>query len=331
MTASPPDASKAWFAVWGGYLMAAAGAFLFASKGIWIKFAYTYGIDASSLLAVRLLLATPFFVVGGVATWLRQQARAIEGPPPLRTRPDLYLKTLAVGALGYWVASYTDFESLTTLSPQFERLIIFTYPLFVIVFGALFFGQPMRTGALWTFAIAYAGIGFIFVTDLKSHGSAIVTGTVWCMVSSLSFALYLLLAKPLIARLGPSLFTSWGMSGAALATFAHFFVVHRLSDIHMTMPLFVLCLGLAIGATVAPSYLTNFALSRISSQANAVISFVNPVFTLLMSMLLLRQHVSVADIAGTLLVLTGVGLYTWLDQRAGRMERLAQAASSAKG
>ncbi len=326
-----PDTSKAWFATWGGYLMAAAGAFLFASKGIWIKFAYTYGIDASSLLAVRLLLATPFFVLVGVATWLRAKARGLEGPPPIAARPELYLKTLAVGALGYWLASYTDFESLTTLSPQFERLIIFTYPLFVIIFGALFFGQPMRTGALWTFAIAYAGIGFIFVTDLKAQGSAIVTGTVWCMASSLSFALYLLLAKPLIARLGPSLFTSWGMSGAALATFAHFFVVHRLSDIHMTAPLLALCLGLAIGATVAPSYLTNFALSRISSQANAVISFVNPVFTLGMSMLLLRQHVSIADIVGTLLVLTGVGLYTWLDQRAGRAQRPADAASSAKG
>lgn len=331
MTATSPNSTKDWFTTWGGYLMAAAGAFLFASKGIWIKFAYAYDIDASSLLAVRLLLATPFFVLGGVATWLRLKSRGIEGPPPIRTRPDLYLKTLAVGVLGYWFASYTDFESLTTLSPQFERLIIFTYPLFVIVFGALFFRQPMRTGALWTFAIAYAGIAFIFVTDLKSQGSAIVTGTVWCMVSSVSFALYLLLAKPLIARMGPSLFTSWAMSGAALATFAHFFAVHRLSDIHMSTPLFVLCLGLAIGATVAPSYLTNFALSRISSQANAVISFVNPVFTLGMSMLLLRQHVSGADIAGTLLVLAGVGLYTWLDQRAARAVQAAQAGSSARG
>ena len=38
-----------WFRQWGGYVLAALGAFLFASKGIWIKFAYHYHTDASSL------------------------------------------------------------------------------------------------------------------------------------------------------------------------------------------------------------------------------------------------------------------------------------------
>ncbi|MBW8880659.1 MAG: DMT family transporter [Asticcacaulis sp.] len=303
---------------WGGYILAALGAFLFASKGIWIKIAYGYHIDATSLLTVRLLLATPFFLVGGLITWLRQTSRGDEGPPPVRTRPDLYLKAMAAGALGYWFASWTDFESLVTLSPQFERLILFTYPLFVILFGALFFSQPMRTGALWTFAIAYAGIAFIFLTDLKAQGSVIVAGALWCGACSLAFAMYLLLAKPLIARLGASLFTSWAMGGAAIVTFTHFLLTHRLSAIPWSPGLLGICFGLAIGATVLPSYVTNFALGRISSQANAVISFINPVFTLILSILILRQHVSLADIVGTLLVMLGVGLYTWLDQRAAR-------------
>ena len=46
--------------------------------------------------------------------------------------------------LGYWFASYTDFLGLVYISAQFERLILFTYPAFVVLFGALFFGQPMR-------------------------------------------------------------------------------------------------------------------------------------------------------------------------------------------
>ncbi len=307
-----------WLATWGGYIMAALGAFLFASKGIWIKLAYHYHVDAPALLTLRLFLATPFFILFGVLTWLTAKRKGAYNLPPITQRPELYLKTLGVGALGYWLASYTDFESLTTLSPQFERLILFTYPLFVILFGALFFRQPMRVKAIWAFLISYAGLGFVFFTDLSAHGSGIVRGALWCTVSSLSFALYLLLAKPLIARLGPSMFTSWAMTGAALVTFVHFFVVHRLSDIHMSAPLFSLVLGLAIGATVLPSYLTNFALSRISSQANAIISFINPIFTLALSALILRQTITLADVIGTVLVLLGVGLYTWIDQRAAK-------------
>lgn len=314
---TPPSASPL-FATWGGYVMAALGAFLFASKGIWIKLAYAYGIDAQALLTVRLLFATPVFILGGFMTWLSAKRRGVWNLPAITQRPGLYLKTLGVGALGYWLASYTDFESLTTLSPQFERLILFTYPLFVILFGAAFFAHPMRVKALWAFGIAYGGLMVVFLTDLKTHGSAIVTGALWCTASSLSFALYLLLAKPLIARLGPSMFTSWAMSGAAMVTFAHFLIVHRLSDIHMTAPLLALVIGLAVGATVLPSYLTNFALSRISSQANALISFINPVFTLILSGLFLRQAITPSDVIGTLMVIAGVGLYTWLDQRAAR-------------
>ncbi|HVZ29122.1 MAG TPA: DMT family transporter [Asticcacaulis sp.] len=315
---NPTWLKTAWLNTWGGYILAALGAFLFASKGIWIKLAYGYQVDASALMTLRLSLALPIFVIGGLVTFWRARQKGPLGLPSVVERPELYLKTLAVGALGYWVASYTDFASLETLTPQFERLILFTYPLFVILFGALLFKQPMRAGSLWTFAIAYAGLGLVFVTDLKAGGAGVVRGALWCTASSLSFALYLLLAKPLIARLGASLFTTWAMSGAALATFAQFLIAHRLSDIHMTPPLFWLCVGLAIGATVAPSYLTNFALSRISSQANAVISFINPIFTLILSGLILRQHITAADMAGTMLVLIGVGLYTWLDRRAAR-------------
>ena len=305
-----------WFRQWGGYVLAALGAFLFASKGIWIKLAYHYQTDASSLLTLRLALATPIFVLGGVVTWWRNRASGRPSSlPAIDADPLLYIKAMGVGVLGYWVASYTDFASLETLSPQFERMILFTYPLFVILFGAALFGQTLRLSALWTFAIAYAGLGLVFVTDLKAHGSAIAVGALWCTISSLAFAMYLLLAKPMIRRLGPSMFTSFAMSGAAIATFVQFAFVHRLSDFHMSPALWNLGLGLAIGATVLPSYLTNFALNLISSQANAVISFINPVFTLALSALLLKEKITAADIIGTLLVIVGVGLYTVLDQR----------------
>ncbi|MDV6329250.1 DMT family transporter [Asticcacaulis sp. 201] len=314
----------AWFLTWGGYILAMLGAFLFASKGIWIKLAYNLQIDASSLIALRLAFATPFFVVFGILTFLRARAKGTNTLPPIDQAPGLYIRTLLVGALGYWVASYTDFESLTTLSPQFERLILFTYPLFVILFGALFFKQPFRLKAVSAFAISYAGLALVFVTDLTTYGSMIVAGALWCTISSVAFALYLLLAKPLIKRMGPSLFTSWAMSGAAIATGIHFLIVHRISDIHLTPPLLTLVIGLAIGATVLPSYLTNFALSRISSQANAIISFINPIFTLAMSALILKQHISLADVAGTILVLVGVGVYVWIDQGYAAAQKAAQ-------
>ena len=159
----------------------------------------------------------------------------------------------------------------------------------------------------------------MFLTDLKTGGSVVAVGALWCCVSSVSFALYLLLAKPMIRRLGPSLFTSWAMCGAGVATLTQFFILHpRGLGVPLSASLLWLSLGLALTATVAPSYLISFALSRISSQANAVIGFVNPVFTLIMSVAILAIPVTASDIGGTALVLLGVGLYIWLDQKAAR-------------
>ncbi|MFT3997478.1 MAG: DMT family transporter [Asticcacaulis sp.] len=292
-----------------GYGLAFAGAFLFATKGIFIKLAYEYGVDATTLLTLRLLIATPFFVGVGLITYFR---RADKTPLPA----ELYQKALAVGVLGYWFASYTDFEGLVYLSPQFERLILFTYPLFVILLGAWLLRQPLKLFTLPAFAIAYAGLALVFVSDLREGAGATATGAAWVMASSVAFALYLLLAKPLIARMGASLFTSVAMIGAAMATFLHFGVTHPLSAIPSEPGLWSLSIGLAIGATVLPGYLVSFALARISSQANAVIGFINPVITMGLSMLILKERISLPELIGTALVLGGVGLYTWLDQRA---------------
>jgi drug/metabolite transporter (DMT)-like permease len=305
-----------WFGLYSGYLMAAAGAFLFGSKGIYIKLAYGMDADATTLMALRLTLSTPFFLIVGLMTWWQmKRAGTSDSLPRFSARPGLYLKAMAIGILGYWLASFTDFMGLKTLTPQYERLIIFTYPLFVILLGAAFFGQKLRASALWAFAIAYCGLGLVFVTDLGRSGSGVIVGSVWCLASSVAFALYLLLAKPYIARLTPSLFTSWAMIGAAIAALIHYFIVHGFAERQFSGPLIQMAFGLAIGATVLPSYLINFALQRISSQANAIISFINPVFTLLLSWLILKETITPADVGGTGLVIIGVALYTWLEQR----------------
>lgn len=317
-SASPPPSAgplRSWGTLYGGYAMAAAGAFLFGSKGIYIKLAYGMEADATTLMMLRLGLSTPFYLVIG---WLTFQKMKSDGTadalPRLSKRPGLYLKAALVGVLGYWLASFTDFMGLKTLSPQYERLIIFTYPLFVILLGAAFFGQALKVSALGAFAIAYAGLGLVFVTDLGHYGNGIIVGSLWCLASSIAFALYLLLAKPFIARLGASLFTSWAMIGAAIAATIHYFVVHDISDLNLSWPLMQVVIGLAIGATVLPSYLINFALQRISSQANAIINFINPVFTLALSWLILKERITPADLMGTALVISGVALYTWMEQ-----------------
>ena len=53
-------------ALWIGYALACTGATLFATKAIIVKLAYAQGVDAETLLAVRMILSLPVYLAIGL-------------------------------------------------------------------------------------------------------------------------------------------------------------------------------------------------------------------------------------------------------------------------
>ncbi|WP_020179766.1 DMT family transporter [Methylopila sp. M107] len=297
-------------APWTGFALAAAGAILFSAKGVIIKFAYAEKIDTETLLALRMGLSVPVYVAIGLIALKR------EGRPAALDRRAL-LGALAVGVLGYWFASYTDFLGLVYISAPFERLILFTYPLFTVLLGTAFFGQPFRLGALAAFGLSYAGLALVFAKDAEIAGAdAVRTGAALVLCSAVAFALYQLLAKPRIGAIGPKLFTCIAMSGAAVASIAQFFILRDLTVIGaLSARAWTIAVVLAIVGTVLPTFLMSAALHRITAQANAVIGTVSPVATLALAALLLGEPVTAIDLLGAALVLAGVGWFTLAERK----------------
>lgn len=304
--AGPAPSPGPWF----GYACAALAALLFSTKGIIIKLAYAEGTNAETLLALRMVFALPIYLAIG-ALDIGQRRRGGAALPEAR----LVLRAGLVGLLGYWIASYTDFLGLEYISAQFERLILFTYPAFVVLFGALFFGQAMRARPLVGIGISYAGLLLIFGTKLSTVGSEIAAGAGLVLTAAIAFALYQLLAKQTIARLGPRLFTCIAMSFAAAAALLQFALVEPWAKLLVAPKLLAYGVLLAIGATVLPSFLLSASLGRISAQANATIGTLSPVVTVLLAVMILGEELTGIDVAGTALVIAGVGWFTFADRK----------------
>src|SRR5262245_10655419 len=115
---------------WRGYAFTALGAALFSSKAIFIKLAYLEKSDAALMLALRMMMSLPFFLaVGLYALYLHRRAgRPYPGWPAIAF-------TAINGFIGYYVAAFLDFAGLTYITAQLERLVLFTYPLFVMFLG----------------------------------------------------------------------------------------------------------------------------------------------------------------------------------------------------
>ncbi len=291
-----------------GYVFAGVGALLFSTKAIAIKLAYVEAVDAETLLALRMVVSLPVYIAIGAMAIADRRRRGAPLPSVALT-----IRVALVGALGYWFAAYADFSGLEYISAQFERLILFTYPLFMVLFGALFFGQPMSRRALAAIGVSYLGIALIFTEKVGNFGTHAIVGAGFVLAAALAFAFYQLIAKPLIGTVGPRLFTCVAMGGAAVGAFASFLVTHPIGDLVVSQRVFGLSVFLGLGATVLPSFFLNAALHRISAQANAILGTLSPVVTILLAVLILGEALTTTDLAGAALVLAGVGWFTLAD------------------
>lgn len=298
---------------WLGYVFTALGAALFSSKAIFIKLAYLEKSDAALMLALRMMMSLPFFLgVGLYALYLHRRAG--------RPYPSRRIVALAClnGFIGYYIAAYLDFAGLTFITAQLERLVLFTYPVFVMLLGWLFFQGRITLRGMIGAAITYSGLALIFSSGISADGWNAVIGTILVLGAALAFALYQLLAKNLISTLGSTLFTAIAMSSAGVASLVHYAIVSHGVGPAVSWNYVMLVAGCAFFATVLPSFLINAGLGRITPQASSMISTISPLVTIILAVIFLGEAFTLIDAIGTALIVLGVGFYAWSDARAQR-------------
>lgn len=281
---------------------------LFAIKGVLIKLIYVYPIDTTALLSVRMLLSLPVFFGVGLIEWRRR---------PAAERPDVQSIGLAclVGIIGYHVSSWLDFAGLRSIEAQTERLILFTYPFLVILFGRLLFRHPLRFHALVGAGLSYAGLIVMFGSDPARLTPQMIGGASLVLAAAGSFALYQLFAREMIMRCGPALFTAIAMTAASLSVLTHFALTHALALPAVPPRAWALILTLAIFSTIVPTFMMSAGTARIGAQGTAIISTISPVVTIILAIAILGEPFGFGEAAGTVLVIGGVGLFTLIESR----------------
>ncbi|WP_413438015.1 DMT family transporter [Sulfuriferula sp. GW1] len=284
-------------AITGG-LLALLAAIGFSAKAILVKLAYAAHVDAITLLAVRMAFSVPVFLAVAVWTNTRKQQTAL-------TVRDWFV-VVALGLIGYYLASYLDFLGLQYISAGLERLILFLYPTMVVVLSAWLYRQSIKPRERFALLLSYAGIALVFVHDAGMRGNGISTGALLVFGSALAYAIYLIGANHTIARIGATRFTAYAMTVASGASIAQFAVTHPLNDLILSERVYYLGLAMAVFSTVLPAFLISAAMRRIGAGKTALIGAIGPVSTIYLAWVFLGERVSLTQIAGSALVLAGV-------------------------
>lgn len=275
-------------------LLAAAG---FSMKAIFVKLAYPHGVDAITLLALRMAFALPAFLWVGL----------VQG----RTAPALsgadWLRLGLLGCFGYYGASILDFLGLQYITAGLERIILFTYPTLTILIGVLFQGRTFARREALALVLCYAGIGFAFAHDLGLGAQRdVVIGAILVFASSVSYALYLSGSGAMIARLGAMRFTALAMLVSSGATLLHFAAAQPLSAFVQPWPVYGWSFAMAILSTVLPVFAQSVAIRRLGAGRAALVGMIGPLLTIAFGWWMLGESISLEQMLGAALVVAGI-------------------------
>ncbi|MDD2741455.1 MAG: DMT family transporter [Rhodocyclaceae bacterium] len=275
-------------------LLAALG---FSLKAIFVKLSYPYGVDAITLLALRMGFSLPFFLWVG----LREQ-RAGD-----RLARGDWGRLFLLGCFGYYGASILDFWGLEYISAGLERLILFTYPTLTILIGVLFQGKPFSRREGLALVLCYSGIGFAFIHDLGlSDARDVWIGGALVFASSISYAIYLSGSAPMIARIGAMRFAALTSLMSSAVTLLHFLGTHSFTAFVQPLQVYGWGLAMAIFATVVPVFAQSAAIRRLGAGRSSLITMVGPLLTIGFGWWLLNEQISLAQIVGAALVVLGI-------------------------
>lgn len=291
-----------------GVLLALVGTALFSFKSIIIKLAYEYQIDSLQLIVLRMLFAAPFYI--GLLLFLSHKKR-IQWQGLKRYK----WLVLAAGLMGYYLASFLDLWGLELISAQLERLLLFTYPGFVMLLAWLFWRQKPSSNTWTALLITYLGIVMVVGVEGQQQWDNVLFGAGLVLVSAFLFAGYLILSRTGIAALGSQAFTCIAMLIATVAVMVHLSLVEPQALWTLAWQAYVLAAVLAFFCTVIPSLLIAAAIARLGPEKTSVLGGSGPVMTAVLAVFILQEPFGWWHLAGTLLVASGAVIVAREKQR----------------
>ena len=263
-----------------GMALAVTGAIAFSGKAIIVKLAYRYGVDAVTLIMLRMLFALPIFAA--MAWWAGRGKAALS--------PGDWMGVAGLGVIGYYLSSFLDFAGLQYITASLERLILYLNPTLVLLLGWLLYRKNFHRIQLVGMAISYCGVILVFGHEARLEGGQAALGALLVFASAFTYAVYLVYSGHLVHRLGALRLVGLATTIACLCCLLQFAALRPLASALEVAPQVVwLSVLNATFCTAAPVLMVMMAVERIGPALAAQAGMVGPMSTILMGVLILGE------------------------------------------
>jgi len=296
---SSPDAGRASTAA--GSALIVYSALGFGLIPIFAVYAYAGGINVSTLLLVRFALAAPLlFAVAA----LRRRSLA----PPRASRLGLVL----VGVC-YTLQSGTYFAAVRYIPISIATLILYSYPAFVCLLALMVEHARISGATAAALVLSLAGVVLVLGSSFRGIN---LTGVLLALAASLVYSVYITVSNRLLRSLDPLPVTAFVCLFSASA-YALFGVTTGTLSFGFGgstwLPIGALIVVSTVGAIVA----FFGGLKRLGATRAALLSMIEPLFTIGFSFLLFQEVLTLRQAIGAVLILAGAVWVTAARQNRG--------------
>lgn len=287
-----------------GIVLVAIGAVCFSAKAIMIKLAYLEApVDALTLLTLRFAISLPFFSLIAFLNYRKNPTNSIK---QISHKDILIISGLAL--LGYYIASLFDFMGLAYITAGLERIILFSYPTFVVIFSYLFFKKKITKQIAIALLVTYLGLLVIVYNNHMFSSSNSIKGALYIFISAVTYALYLVFGSKYINKYGSVNFNSLAMMISCLYVIGHYLILGNNSLLNYSLTIYAYGFALAIVSTVIPTFLVMEGIRLLGANKGSIVATVGPVSTIFLGWLILNEPFTLQEFLGSLLVIVGVFL-----------------------
>lgn len=253
---------------------------------------YADGINPSTVLFYRYGLALVMFAI-----WMVAEGESF------RIKWGHAIKFATLGTF-FAMSSFTLYLSFKYIAAGVASTILFSYPIMTAVLMVMFFHERLTWSTTLAIALAVGGIGLLYRGDGNETLNA--TGVILVLVSSLTYAIYIVSVNQFNPGMSSVTFTFWMVAFGFIAIYVMALIMDQPIQLLHGVREWGFATQLALLPTVGSLFFMTIAIKNVGSTPSAIMGALEPVTAVVISCSLFHEAFTFRLAIGIVLILSAV-------------------------
>lgn len=284
---------------WGVHLALFTVNLLYGANYLVAKQVMPKHLDAYTFILLRLSICTVLFWLVGCFF------------PKQQIQKEDWLRIIGCSLFGMTLNQLLFFKGLSLTSSINASLIMITTPICVLMMSAIILKDRLQTKQVVGVLCGLSGAAMIILSGNPSKTQALQlsSGDLLILLNALSFALYLVIAKPLMAKYHPLTLVKWMFLLATITVLPFLFKgLYQVNWASWDGSIWLSFLYVIIGATFMVYLLNTVALKKATPVLLSTYIYLQPFFAALLAALFGLEMISIQQGIAGIVIIFGVNL-----------------------